>query len=117
MKTLALAAVAAVTLTACAGIDDAMQYADIRPVAFQHGGKTFRVYDMPAEGRLMITPSLADSFAAGATAGLTFGLVDARTPPADFTAAANAWVTRHGDCTVTGGRELIIHQWEYTYEC
>ena len=102
-----------------------MQYSSVKPVVFANGGSTWRVYDKPDEGRLMITPTVADSAASGFIGGATLGVAgdpitgrSAGIPQNGFTAAASAWVKRHGaSCEVTSGHLLVTPQWEYAYAC
>lgn len=105
-------------LSGCAGVDSAMQYDGINPVSFESGDSTWRIFDKPNEGRVMITPSIAEAAAEGAMTGLTFGGFDSEIPKPVYQAAVAAWLgstDRH--CTITDGYKLIRPQWEFTYQC
>ena len=61
--------------------------------------KTFRIFDKPAENRLMITPSLGDAVGIGAVRGLT--LMDSDSPIVVYKDAAVDWLRTTGrTCTV-----------------
>lgn len=120
MKPIVLALIATATLTACAGVGTVMErYGSVKAVAFQHGGSTWRVYDKPEEGRLMLTPSIGDSAAAGAIQGATFGMADNPLGPNKrYSDAATAWIAQHGEsCRLTAGRVLLHPQFEFDYSC
>lgn len=112
-----------IVLVACASCTEinyaGTHYSDISPVKFQYAGKTWRVFDKPSEGRLMITPSLGDAAAAGAIEGLTFGLSgNASGPEGAFHSASAAFLEqRSGSCRITNGALIIDPQWEFFYSC
>lgn len=99
-----------IALGACAGAGTAIsRYGSVQPMAFAHDGATYRVYDKPSEGRMMITPSLADSRDWNKRSSM-FG------PELEFADAAQAFVQGRG-CHVTNAQELIEPQFEVTYSC
>lgn len=116
---------AVIALSGCAGLGGAMQYSDTKPVHFVHDGSTWRIFDKPGERRLMITPTVMDAAASGAIGGATFGIAgdpftgrSAGIPRNKFSAAADAWVKRHGaSCEITSEHLLVTPQWEYEYAC
>lgn len=120
MKSAVLALIAIATLTACGGMGTVMErYGSVKAVAFQHGGSTWRVFDKPEEGRLMLTPSIGDSAAAGAIEGVTLGMADNPLGPNKrYSDAATAWILRHGGtCRLTAGRVILHPQFEFDYSC
>lgn len=115
-----LAMLAILTTSACGGLNYAMtHYSGVDIVHFSSGGKTYRVFDKPEEGRLMITPTLGDAAASGAIQGATFGLSgDPLGPQGEFRMAANAFVkSRDKSCAVTDGAKVISAQYEFFYTC
>lgn len=116
-----LALAAALTLTACAGINHAMStYGDVPPVHHEHAGLGWRVFDRPQDGLLMITPSLGRAAAHGLRAGSTFGLSEGGiTGPAQpYAEAAQAWLDQRDQrCRLTQGRVVLPVQIEFDYTC
>lgn len=126
MKLFSMLAAATLTLAGCGGMATAIsEYGSVKPVAFAHGGSTWRVYDKPDDGRLMITPTIANSAASGVIGGATLGVAgdpltgrSAGIPQNSFSAAATAWIKQHGaSCRVTQGEVLVTPQWEFRYTC
>lgn len=109
MKLIAAATIA-LTLGACAGAGTAVtRYGAVQPVSFVSEGTTYRVYDKPADGRMMITPSIADS-AGWYARSYMFD------PALEFAAAAQSFVAGRG-CHVTNAAALIGPQFEVSYSC
>jgi len=81
----------------------------------------YRVFDKPAENRLMITPSVARAAGAGALQGLTFGGADAMDtlgPKPKFEKAALAFLASTGrTCRIVDGYLIVKPQWEFKYDC
>lgn len=78
--------------------------------------KTFRIFDKPAENRLMITPSLGDAVGIGAVRGLT--LMDSDSPIVVYKDAAVDWLRTTGrTCTVVDAYLIIPPQYEVKYSC
>lgn len=97
---------AAISLSACGTTD----YIGTSPVAFAHDGRNYRVYDMPDENRLMITPSIGES--------ATYHLRKSSwaKPELLFSDAAQAFIAPRG-CQVTNVKLLVSPQFEITYSC
>lgn len=114
-----LAAIAAcAALMGCAGFDQAMTYSGIDPVHFDSGDATWRIFDKPAEGKLMITPTLGNAMGQGVLKGLTFGAADTDIPKSQYQGAVEAWLKHTGrSCTIIDGYKIIQPQWEFTYRC
>lgn len=109
-----LGAMALSTMAGCSGVSYVMEnYQGEMPVKFvDKAGQKFRIFDKPAQQRLMITPSLGASFAQGATLGST------ATPEVKYQAAAAAYVKSTGRNCKMGDMRLIIEpQWETFYTC
>jgi len=97
---------ATLSLSACGTTD----YIGTKPVAFAHEGRNFRVYDMPEENRLMITPSIAESATYHLRKSSWFG------PELLFADAAQAFIAPRG-CQVTAAKLLVPPQFEIKYSC
>ncbi len=120
MKAIQLGAVLAlgIAVSGCAGMDAAMQYSDVPVREFKNSDDAWRIFDKPAEGRLMITPSLGAAMGQGALKGLTFGAADTEIPKPIYQRAVLGWLSYTArTCTVTDGYKLINPQWEFTYHC
>lgn len=110
-----------VTLAGCgAGMDAALQYEGTPLHDFDYGGHPWRIFDMTAESKLMITPSLGRGMGEGFVRGLTFGAVDNDIPKPEYQAVVQEWLkaTHLGkQCSVTDGYKLVRPQWEFIYRC
>jgi hypothetical protein len=114
------AALAGLLLAGCGGMNYAMQtYGDVKPVQFVSQNAVWRVFDKPAENLMMLTPSLQDAAAAGATEGITLGMSgDQDAPLPVFKAAAVEYLATTGRrCSITSSRKVLEPQWEFTYLC
>lgn len=118
MKTVAALSALLLSIAACAPVEQiADTYGSTSPISFSHGGKNYRVYDQPNEGRLMITPSLGGAFAAGAARGASLGIgSDGINANEGMKSAAQAFTAGRG-CTLTSGRVLLHPQYEFAYTC
>ena len=118
MRTVAIAATA-LLLCGCAGVNHAQQYQGVEVERFAWDGSTWRIFDKPSEGRLMITPTILRSARAGFFSGLTFGALDTDIPKPRYQGAVVSWIETSGrsGCTVTDGYEVVRPQWEFTYRC
>jgi hypothetical protein len=122
MSKLTLGAVAlALLLTGCAGAQYAMQnYSGIDPISWASPTtrKSYRIFDKPAEKRLMITLSIGGAAAQGAGSGFTWGLVDTRTPEAVYQDAAIEWLATTGRKCKAEHTSLVLEpQYEVRYVC
>jgi hypothetical protein len=110
--------IVALFLSGCAGMDAAMEYNDVTVREMHFGGDTWRIFDKPAEGRLMITPSMERAMGGGFLSGLTFGAADTDIPKPEYQRAVEAWLRMtKRRCTVLDGYKLIKPQWEFKYHC
>lgn len=120
-----MAALAAASmLCGCASASYVMdEYSSVEAKPFAMEGKKdfYRVFDKPAENKLMITPSIGRAAAAGFISGATFGGVAAednlgRKP--EYEAATMAYLRSTGrDCRILDGYVVIKSQWEFKYDC
>jgi hypothetical protein len=105
-------------LSGCAGMDAVNQYEGIDPPHFQYNGATWRIFDKPNEGKLMITPTIGEAMTEGLWRGLTLGAIDTDMPKSTYQAAVEGWLTyTHRKCVVMDGYKLIRPQWEFKYRC
>lgn len=120
MKKNAIALIALLALVGCAGAKYAMDnYAKVKPVPFTAStGKGFRVYDKPAENRLMITPTIGASMGGGAVKGATFGAVNPSASEVVFRDASEEFLASTGrTCRALDIALVIDPQYEVRYEC
>lgn len=116
---LAVVALAPALLGGCAGISAAREFRDVEPIHFASGDSTWRVFDKPAENRLMITPTLGRSISIGANNGASnLGLSERDAAKAEFQAAAADWLAKSGrQCQILSGEDILDPQWEFKYRC
>ena len=118
MRTLILG-LTAMLLSACAYpqyVNDDYRYIPL--TNFAHENHTYRVFDKPSSGRLIITPSLATAVSDGVLRNVTFGRYNNRTERDVLEAAATAYLASLGrKCTITDGSLIYDPQWEFTYTC
>ena len=116
----AIAIAGLIAITGCSGINYAVEnYSGVDVERFEANGQTWRIFDKPAEGRLMITPTLGKTAAVGAAQGATFGLSrGGASPVQSFEAAANLFIkSRDKTCQVTSGSLVVNPQYEFFYSC
>ena len=115
----ALTALMAVCLSACAYpeyVND--EYRFIPLTTFAHDNHTYRVFDKPSAGKLVITPSLATAMSDGVIRNVTFGRYDNRTERETLETTATAYLQRQGrKCTIVDGSLIYDPQWEFAYVC
>lgn len=106
-------------IAGCAGMQYAMKhYSGVPVVHHKMPDDTYRVFDKPNEGRLMITSSLGAAAAGGAKSGITFGAASSSAPRNFFQEAAESYLKKTGrDCTIKDGHLIVSPQWEFFYEC
>ena len=109
----------ALGLSACAYpqyVNDEYRYIPL--TNFAHDNHTYRVFDKPSAGKLIITPSLATAMSDGVIRSVTFGRYHNRTTRETLEAAATAYLQRQGrKCTISEGNMIYDPQWEFTYTC
>ena len=94
------------------------EYRYIPLTNFAHGNRSFRIFDKPSAGRLIITPSLSTAMGNAVIRSATFGEYDNKPQQATLEAAVQAYFIAQGrKCTLTGSSLVYDPQWEFTYEC
>ena len=100
------------------GMKQAMQYGDVHHTKVTMPDDTYRVFDHPEEGKLMITGSMATAMKVGLLGGFTFGAAGTLASRSAHERAGLGYLTATGrDCEILDSRELIKGQWEVSYEC
>ncbi|TPL39245.1 hypothetical protein [Mesorhizobium sp. B2-4-8] len=119
MKYKLLLIFAAVGLSGCAGMQYAMDnYTNVKVVSFTSPSQKtgYRIFDKPAENRLMITSSIGNAMGQGALKGLT--LMDTTPPEILFEQAAVEYPASTGRTCVSKKAFLIVQpQFEVQYDC
>jgi hypothetical protein len=113
------AAALALCLTACAYpeyVNDEYRYVPL--TSFAHDNYSYRIFDKPSAGKLVITPSLANAMSDTVIRNVTFGKYDNALPSGALEGAVSAYLARNGrKCTITGASMVYDPQWEFTYTC
>jgi hypothetical protein len=115
-----IALISALMLAGCAGVQHVIDhYQGIQPVEVQMPDDRYRIFDKPADGRMMVTSSIGSAAGQGFGSGLTLGIVDTTPPLPLFQAAAEAHLagTGRSQCRVTQGYILVKPQFEFRYTC
>ena len=109
----------AATLAGCAYpqyVNDEYRYVPL--TNFAHDNRSFRLFDKPSAGRLIITPSLSTAMSDVVIKNATFGRYSNETEKATLEKAVKAYFEAQGrKCSVTGASLIYDPQWEFTYEC
>jgi hypothetical protein len=110
---------AALALQACAYphyVNDEYRYIPL--TNFSHESQSYRIFDKPSAGKLVITPSLAMAVSDNVIRNVTFGKYHNTTPRETIEAAVAAYLASGGrNCTVTDAALVYDPQWEFTYTC
>ena len=104
----------------CAGINyAAQQYSGVRVEEVAMPDDTYRIFDKPAENRMMVTSSLAAAMGQGLGAGLLLNAIDNTPPKPRFDAAALQYLENTGrpGCRVVDLYLLVKPQFEVKYDC
>ena len=114
-----LSLVAALALSACAYpsyVNDEYRYIPL--ITFAYDNNSFRIFDKPSAGKLIITPSLATAGSDFVIRNVTFDEYDNATDRKALEAAVAAYLASAGrKCAITGGAPVYDPQWEFTYTC
>ncbi|MEF2550023.1 hypothetical protein VQ042_01425 [Aurantimonas sp. A2-1-M11] len=95
-----------------------MEYADVTAAYQAMPDDTYKIFDKPSEGRMLISTSLGKAMATGAVQGATLGVVKVPSDLPGMEAAAQAFFARTGrTCTITSRDEVIQPNWELRYTC
>lgn len=115
-----LAGVLGFGLSGCASINYIVnEYRGIEVREVKMPDDTYRVFDKPAESKMMVTSSLGSAAGQGFAKGLTFGAAQTEPPKPLFEAAALQFLTDSGrpGCRVLDAYLLASPQWEVKYDC
>ena len=108
-----------VSLTACAYpqyVNDDYRYVPLTSFAFEN--RSFRIFDKPSAGKMIITPSLTTAMSDVVIRNATFGEYNNGTEKQTLERAVEAYLASMGrKCTVTGASLMYDPQWEFTYDC
>jgi hypothetical protein len=119
MRRLFCVAALAGLLSGCAGLNYAMEnYKGVEVQNVEYQGHPWRVFDKPAENRMMVTPSIGRAMGLGAVSGITLGAASPDLPKPEIQGAAEAWLIKTGrTCQITDGYVIANPQWEFKYTC
>ena len=105
----------------CAGMDYAMKnYSGVKVVTWVDPSTNaqWRIFDKPAENRMMITLGIGGAALQGAGQGITLGAADTRTPMILYQDGAIAWLASSGrHCSAAQTFLVIEPQYEVRYIC
>jgi hypothetical protein len=115
-------------LSSCAGIRYATDnYSAVEVKEYAHHPteadgqavtKHFRIFDKPAENRMMITASMSDALSMGMTDGLLFNATNSDHPSVIYREAALGFLRQSGrDCEAVETFLIVKPQWEVRYRC
>lgn len=115
----ACVAFAALCLGACTAPQQlSADYRDVPRTNFKHANSTYRIFDKPSAGKLIITRSVGGAMSDTMLRGVTFGAYNNAVPQAEVEAAVLAFLSGSGrTCTTTEGTKLAAPRWEFTYSC
>lgn len=109
----------ALGLSACAYpeyTNDEYRYIPLTTFAYENS--SYRIFDKPSAGKLVITPSLGMAMSDTVVRNVTFGRYNNETPRSKIEAAADAFLKVNGrQCSIIGGTLLYDPQWEFSYVC
>ncbi|MBW7968136.1 hypothetical protein [Bradyrhizobium sp. BR 10289] len=107
-------------LSGCASINYIVnEYRGVEVREVKMAEDTYRVFDKPAESKMMVTSSLGSAAGQGFAKGLTFGAAQTEPPKPLFERAALQFLTESGrpGCRVLDAYLLASPQWEVKYDC
>jgi hypothetical protein len=94
------------------------EYRYIPLTNFAHENASYRIFDKPSAGKLIITPSLATAVSDSVIRNVTFDEYNNTTARETLQAAVLAYLGKQGrKCEVTGANLIYDPQWEFTYTC
>jgi len=115
-----LIAALSVGLSGCAGVNYAVeQYSGVQVEHVAMPDDTYRIYDKPAENKMMVTSSLGAAMGQGMGQGLLLNTVDNTPPKPRFDAAALQYLENTGrpGCRVVDSYLIVKPQFEVKYDC
>lgn len=93
-------------------------YRYIPLTTFAHENRSFRIFDKPSAGKLIITPSLSTAVSDVMIRNVTFGKYNNTTEQDKLQDAVAAYLQAQGrKCSITGSNLMYDPQWEFTYTC
>ena len=97
-------------------VNDDYRYVPL--TTFAHDNRSFRIFDKPSAGKLVITPSLSTAVSDVVIRNATFGKYNNTTEQQTLESAALAYLAGQGrKCAITGASLMYDPQWEFTYDC
>ena len=115
----AFAALVLFGLSACAYpqyVNDEYRYIPLTNFAFEN--RSFRIFDKPSAGKMVITSSLTTSVSDVVIRTTTFGKYNNGVERQTLESAVAAYLAGQGrKCVVTGSSLMYDPQWEFTYTC
>jgi hypothetical protein len=106
-------------LSACAYpqyVNDDYRYVPL--TTFAHENRSYRIFDKPSAGKLVVTPSFGMAVSDNVVRTVTFDRYHNKTAPELIEAAVAAYLMSNGrKCVITGGAQVYDPQWEFTYSC
>ena len=116
---LPLLAVAAVALQACTYpqyVSDEYRYVPL--TTFAHDNRSYRIFDKPSAGKLVITSSLTMAVSDTVIRNVTFDEYNNATAREKLDAAVAAYLASQGrKCEITNASQIYDPQWGFTYSC
>lgn len=107
-------------LAGCASVNYIIdEYRGVPVMEVKMPDDTYRVFDKPAQNKMMVTSSLSSAAGQGFARGLTFGAAPTDPPKPLFEAAALQFLNENGraGCRVVDAYLLARPQWEVKYDC
>lgn len=117
-KSIILAAVLPLVFASCGNLRYIVaEYDGIKTVVHQAPQATIRIFDKPAQQKMMVTPTIGKALGMGAASGATLGMWTPGTDPFPLQEAAQNYldVTGRRNYRITKGRLLVKPQWEFEY--
>ena len=112
-------ALALLCLSGCAYpqyVNDDYRYIPLTNFAFEN--RSFRIFDKPSAGKLIITPSLSTAMSDVMIRNATFGKYNNMTAQETLQTAVEAYLASLGrKCNITSSSLMYDPQWEFTYTC
>ena len=115
----AMLGLAALSLAACTAPQQLSgDYRDVPRTNFTYAKNTYRIFDKPSAGKLVITRSVGGAMSDSMLRGVTFGAYNNALPQTEIEAAVMAYLGSNGrNCTTASSTKLAAPQWEFTYSC
>ena len=109
----------ALALSACAYphyVNDEYRYVPL--TNFSYENRSYRIFDKPSAGKLVVTPSLSMAVSDNVIRNATFGKYHNATPREAIEAAVAAFLVSNGRrCKIVDGTLIYDPQWEFAYTC